>query len=890
MKKWIAGLIALFVPSVLVLANPFNSWQTFQPFKSAFIASTGSTGYPDAGNIIINTGFDGSLVSSVGPNPTFTRSLLRNYSASTSTITEVATTVPAFGATMFGGTSSLASGISIEPDRENLILQSEDFTTTWTAIATGSATANTADSPITGVDTLADTISGSATGDGVQQDSGLTSTNSGWPASPTTAWLFSVYLKDTTSTQLVDLRITDSAGTTQEAKTQCRTTTTWRRCEVFQQFTSTPVGTVIVKIIVGNTNTTRAFGAMLQRAGSTGYGNLRGRANAGEYVKTTTTTKFANTDQVSYPSATVDLARTTGTISMMVRPGDDATSINEGNLISYFSVSGEKLAFDESSASQAVFYINDSPVTYDVPGTADQGMGGLRKGAWNHVIVAWDDTNNVRKIFINGQKFAEDTNAFTTWAGGADLYLGQHSGLPSYWNSGSTFRNFVMWDSFLTDGQATATYNLEMATFAETYATGLLFSVDLGVTAAPTVAGDYRYWYDGTLVPTTYSGTTGQASIPTWSTSTTYAGFTGHNKIPLPAYPQGNSNATGMQMSGFNKNIMLQSTAPGTTWTAVGAPVITNAVGNMFGANMPYGTIAGVANDGISQTNASYACADNGFVASVYVSTGAGTLNGNVTLEGSTGASQTISQAFTATTTPTRYEIYKLFTGSCAGNVTMKVTLAGTGTLNVSGMQVERRNTGGANYTNNVEAATVFIKTTTAEIEVRPNYLWYNTAGNINPLTGTIIIWATLEMDSAKIANSDGPNLISVAGDSCSFDFHYVSDNLNFCMGGNGGIVSTKAVVGALKDVWHQYGVTYSCTVAGACSTALYFDGNLEDSDTATGIKPSMWGRFVLGAGIPGQLATDHWKGLMKETLIYGQADGSLITTDWTNNKAAHGR
>lgn len=869
----------------ILWGNPWNSNQPFQPFRTGYFASLGSAGYPASSDIIINTPFDGSLTSTVGPNPTFTRSLLRNYSATTSTITEVATTVPAFGATMFGGTSSVATGISVEPDRENLILQSEDFTTTWTAIATGSATADTADSPITGVDTLADTISGSATGDGVQQDSGLTSTNSGWPASPTTAWLFSVYLKDTTSSQLVDIRITDSAGTTQEAKTRCRTTTTWRRCEVYQTFTSTPVGTVIVKIIVGNTNTTRAFGAMLQRAGSTGYGNLRGRANAGEYVKTTTSTKFANTDQLYYPNATVDLARTAGSVSFVVRPGDDASSINEGNILAYFSVSGENLAFYESSQSQAVFYINGSPVTNT---TTPQGMGGIRKGAWNHVIVTWDDTANIRKIFINGQKFTEDTGAFTTWAGGADLYLGQHSSNPSYWAAGGTFRDFVMWKTALTDSQAQATYNLEMDTFEETYSTGLLFSVDLGVTAAPITAGDYRYWYDGTLVPLSYTGTTGQASIPTWSAASTYAGFTGHNKIPLPAYPQGNGNATGMQFSGFNKNIMLQSTAPGTTWTAIGAPVITNAVGNMYGANMPYGTIVGVSGEGISQTNASYACSDKGFVASVYVSTSAGTLAGNVTLEGSTGASETISQAFTATTTPTRYFIYKLFSGSCAGNVTMKVTLAGTGTLNLSGMQVERRNNSGS-YMYNIEAPGIFIKTTTAEIETLPNYLWYNTAGNINPLTGTVIIWASLELDSAQINNSDGPNLISVTGDSCSFDLHYVSDNLNFCMGG-GAIVSTKAVVGALKNIWHQYGITWTCTVAGACSTSLYFDGTLADSDTATGIKPSTWGRFVLGAGVPAQLATDHWKGLMKETLIYGQDDASLITTNWTNNRAAHGR
>lgn len=417
----------------------------------------------------------------------------------------------------------------------------------------------------------------------------------------------------------------------------------------------------------------------------------------------------------------------------------------------------------------------------------------------------------------------------------------------------------------------------------------------MGVTAAPTTANDYRYTYAGSFVEDNITGT-GQSSIPTFSNSTTYGGFSGHNKIPLPSYvPGGTGLNPGMVFSPVNRNIMLQSTAPGTTWTAVGAPVITNAVGNMYGANMPYGTIVGVSGEGISQTNASYPCADNGFVASVYVSTAAGTLAGNVTLEGSTGASQTTSQAFTATTTPTRYYIYKSFTGACAGNVTMKVTLAGTGTLNLSGMQVEQRDI--ANHlAGKSQFPDIFIKTTTAEIRTWANYLTYNSAGNINVKNGTAIIWATLDGPSSAIANSDGPNLISLAGDACSFDLHFVSDNINFCFGGSGSNVVTKTSPGFTAEQWNQYGLLWSCGADtdhdgdATCDLALWLNGVEEDTGSFTDVEIPGAPRMVIGAGLPSQLATDHHKGLIGKIKIYGDASSSYITSDWTTNKAGYGR
>jgi len=887
-KTW-----TLLLSLILILsASAQNTWQALQPMKFKYLSSSVSGGYPAPSSIIINTPFDGVLTSTTGPTPTFTRSGLKTYNTSKTTVAEVATTVPSFGATVFGATSSLVSGINLQGETENLVLQSENFSTTWATVGTGaSVSTDTATAPNGTV--TADTVSGTATGAGVEQDTGISSTNSGWQF-PTTAWIGSTYLKTSSGSGVVDVVLRDSAGTAQEGKTKCFVDTTWRRCEVYQTFTNTAAGTVVIGIYVGNSSNVRVWGAQLQRAGSTGGSNMRARADQGPYVATTTTTKFNNTETLVYPSATIDLARTTGSISMWFKPEHDGTSINDGNIISYLSVASEKLEIVENSSSLATFWINDSPTSHDSPGTADQGWG-FRKGVWNHVLVTWNDTTNTRKLFVNGMLFQTNTDAFTTWAGGSDLYLGQHSGTPQYWSSRATYRNFVVWSTELTTAQAIAVYDLEEPTFTETYATGLLFDLDLGIKATPILANDYQYWYDGALIRSDYTGA-GVARIPYFSNSTTYGGLVGHNKIPLPAYAPQNGAAPGMQFTGINGNYILQSNTPATTWTALNTAVVVNGVGNMFGANMPYGTIAGVSGDGIKQSNATYPVADKDFVVSAWVSTASGTLTGEIFCEGSSGGSpnpvsSSGNATFTATTTPQRVFEWCRFNGSSTGNIQLRLQISGTGTLNVSGLQVERRAT--ANHYN-IRAPGRSITTTTAIVQTLPNYLYYNTAGNINPKAGSMVFWFTLDMDSSTIADSDGPNLISIVGDSCAFSFHFVSDNLNFCMGGTNAV--TKAAHGFLANVWYQAGATWNC---GAdtdkdgdvdCALELFIDGNSEDTGTVSDMTLGAWGRLVLGAGLPGQLGTDHHKGLIGKVRFWGDANSSYITGDWTTNRAGYGR
>lgn len=254
----------------------------------------GSFVYPALADIIINTPFDGSLTSLVGPDPTFTRSLVRNYANSSRTLATVATTVPVFGATVFGTPDTHYTGIELTGETENLLYRSEDFTAAeWTAVGTGSASSNTATDPFG--TTLADTISGSATNDGVEQITGYVTANGGWPL-PTKAYLFSVFLKCSSGVQLAYLQVRDTLDASLTKRQAVKLTTEWQRFQIYGNFPSTAAGFIACGIIVGNSNTCRAFGAQMQQAGNTGGSNMRARNAAGPYVTTAGTTKFSNTE------------------------------------------------------------------------------------------------------------------------------------------------------------------------------------------------------------------------------------------------------------------------------------------------------------------------------------------------------------------------------------------------------------------------------------------------------------------------------------------------------------------------------------------------------------------------------------------------------------------
>lgn len=225
------------------------------------------------------------------------------------------------------------------------------------------------------------------------------------------------------------------------------------------------------------------------------------------------------------------------------------------------------------------------------------------------------------------------------------------------------------------------------------------------------------------------------------------------------------------------------------------------------------------------------------------------------------GTPETTSQAFTATTTWQQVFIYKEFTGAGTGNAQMEITLTATGTLQVSGMQLERRL--GGQFCN-MAAPTTFIKTTTDTVEILPDFLWYKAYGNTNPKSGTFIVWAWLDCDSEDLINSDGPTLFGIDGGQGNYicQFHFVADNLIFSYGSPTPAerVAIIGPVGILKHQWHQYAVTWTANDIGNFSLTLWVDGVEEATSTFSNGALTSWGRILIGGCNSSQLAKTYGK------------------------------
>ena len=90
---------------------------------------------------------------------------------------------------------------------------------------------------------------------------------------------------------------------------------------------------------------------------------------------------------------------------------------------------------------------------------------------------------------------------------------------------------------------------------------------------------------------------------------------------------------------------------------------------------------------------------------------------------------------------------------------------------------------------------------------------------------------------------------------------------------------------------WTQFGWTWDNS-ADPGTFCTYQDGSLLDCDTSDRTTPGIRNMVVGQACSPNRAAeaTDTWMGGIDKLTIYGEADGDLISTDWSNNAASYGR
>ena len=825
-----------------------------------------SSNLPQSSNIIFQHNlFDGSSTPQIG-SESYTRSGTLVVHDTFTTVASYADNVMPFGVRRGG--SETMKGAWLGGSVKNWILRSEEFdNASWVAVGGGSATANTATAPDGTL--TADTISGSSAGDGLTQDSST--------AAGSVSWVGSVWLKTSTGTNTVKIIVTDG---TQSNFVECPLTTTWRRFQVPKLFFSAS-GTTSFQIIVGNSSSTRVWGAQLERFNlSNTLGSRDRRSIANEYVKTTSAVASTSNSNLEIPNSIFSQIATTGSISLWTLAEWDWADINNGGAsptIAQYLFSGnfDVLSLHTEKDAGLILNINSAQVARTSTTGFNQTLYNIEPSAWTHVTVTWNVTTDVYKIYLNGFDATGTTGTASAIVTGSEvLNFGcNHATNFPYVCSDAFLSEIVIWKTALTSTEVSTVYNNKSAIARRSAPSdGKIFSVALGTSLVPTV-GDTEYEYN----------VRGGGSFY-YANSTTTLAASSALTYPAPAYPLNGANKGGFPFVSRQQNVILQSEAIGTTWAAVGAPTITEAGGTFLGT-LNYGTILGVDTEGITQTVAT-AIATTGWLGSVYASVSSGTLACRLTLEGDSGGTPEVTNAdITLTTTPTRYEVYKRFTGAATGNIKFSFKLRASGTARVGGFQLEQEYPESTIGTLSKKPAP-YVKTTTAAASYRHNQIVYRAIDSFNIHKGTAIAWAFLDSDpSTDWISGNGPVLIAAPGQYGGFYWHTLPTLYRAMWSGTSPYVEDITYAPTTRQ-WTHYALTWDTSVP---EMRIYIDGVLKDTANTASKLATQRKLMIGGDGYFGPM--DFWQGAVDTIDIYGEAkDTSTILADFNATKATYGR
>lgn len=868
MKRILAGLLFLCAAPVVLAQN----WANFHPRRNNALAGA-VVSLPQISNIVFQHNFyDGVSTAQVGTG-TYTRSGSVTYASDSSTLSEAGANVIPMGV-RWNGTETL-KGAYFAGAITNYLVRSEEFNNaSWTAIGGGSASANTATSPM-GTST-ADTISGSSTGDGLAQDSGV--------AAASSTFVFSVWFKTSTGTATPKIIVKDAG--TEGNIVECAAITTYRYpCQVPYTFSASATGNVSVQIIVDNSSNVRAWGAQLENfASGTTVGKRQRYSQGNNYVRTTSATATSGNSFYAIPTGIVTQIATKGSFAAWIYPEWDWTDIcTPGNCPYLFSVEGEKLGFASHFRQGLTFWINDAVGVQLNTGSLQDATYGLAPYQWNHVVATWDTDADQYKIYINGSEVGSSTTARAAAVVGTnEMNLGGYNlSNTRYSDLGldALMSQAVFWKVALSPSEVAQAYAGKQSIATRSLpSTGQIFSVDLGTSLVPTV-GDTRHYF----------GTRKAANVPIYypDSTTTLAATTATTR-PAPAFPLGGYNKGGFYFSGPTDNLILQSEDIETTWATVGTITRDNNVANFLGT-ISYGTIVADDTEGITQTVAT-AIASRKWVFSTYASVGSGTLNARLTLEGSSGGTpETTNCDITLTTTPQRFSCYVPFTSGGTGNIKVSFKHRATGTSRVGGFMLEDA-TGDGSSQSFWKKPAPYIKTTTASKRSGWNQIVYSAEDSFNPLKGTAIAWAFLWLDpSTDSLPADGPTFIGAPGQFSNWYWHIgMPGNGYELIYGRVDPATAEDPYAATIGQWVQYGVTWDRTVSPA-QFKLYIDGAEVDSRTSSSTVQMLPRKLVVGGDyIWGRM--DFWHGAIDHMEIWGAPNPTAISDDWNTRKASYGR
>lgn len=396
--------------------------------------------------------FTSSIVPEIGTAGTFARSGTAYYCPTNATVGSKTTNnacVPAYIPGLAG-----AGGIQIANAAKNYLLYSEDFTNAaWTAVAGGAVSGDTAVAP--DGNTTADTISGSTSGDGIAQDTGVAAANG-------EAWIFSVWLKATSGTPSVTLEIKDAG--VQSTTNPVTISTTWKRYAVYRKFTAGPSGNMSVQILVGNTSTVRAWGAQVEgsaKVGGTVDDCWGGIDPYGPYIPTTSAVASQSMDDLYYAGSEITTVYSKATlVAWVYRPAftdmwTNATllGLSDGSLGIQMG-----LSFMSTSYTFQVIYGGGSS-------QVDTGSAG-NAGAWNQIIISSDMDGDAYATYINGASVNTNSTARTPLASVDYLCIGSsYAGGEAATKARTIIGRVELYDSALDSSDASALYDAQKGAY-----------------------------------------------------------------------------------------------------------------------------------------------------------------------------------------------------------------------------------------------------------------------------------------------------------------------------------------------------------------------------------------------------------------------------------------
>jgi hypothetical protein len=398
LKLWCAsGALAIVGAIGAASGQSWNNWQAFQPFKNNVVArSSVGTG------LVFSADLVSDVTATVGTNPTLSQPNNPQYFADTISHLSTASSVPAQPSTIFGAASGTGTGLSLDREMQNLLLQSEDISTTWTLVGTASRTINTTVSPDGA--TTGDTLTSVAANDGIQQSTSQAA------ASQTVVGSF--FAKVASGTKAVTVTLEGASGGTPETSTYGFTaTTSWQRFFTARKvFTGAATGNIRFKLTIDAVTSDVIVWGFMIRNGTTVPYRFDGTAQMA-YIRSVTTNGGQTPVSLSIASSNFASAMTTGSISFWIMvdavPGGSYMTHMNGDLLSLYN-DGTQMRFFYNNATVLTSTATTTPL---VPA---------------QFFVTWDRTNSpgTFKLYKNSSLITTNTDAATAPTA-ATMYIGR---------------------------------------------------------------------------------------------------------------------------------------------------------------------------------------------------------------------------------------------------------------------------------------------------------------------------------------------------------------------------------------------------------------------------------------------------------------------------------